>query len=204
MDKYQENPIPSKEQIILYPKFKNLNMNQIILINTFEQCLDIQSEILQIPVLGFDSESKPTFKKGETNTGPHLIQLASHHNAYLFKVNPETLSFLATILSSRQQLKVGFGLKNDLHLFRKLNIELNHYIDLAKRFKSFGIENALGVKNAMALLFHVNFPKSKRMSTSNWSKQVLSPEQMDYAAADAYAALLIYEELLRLGKLNPE
>ena len=56
----------------------------------------------------------------------------------------------------------------------------------------------MGLKNVMALLFRVNFPKSKTISTSNWSRKILSPQQIDYAAADAYAPVLVFEELLSL------
>ncbi|MDV2439574.1 3'-5' exonuclease [Acinetobacter gerneri] len=199
MENYTENNVPSREQIALYPKFISLDPEQILVIKTLEQCQAIQTELENIAILGFDTESKPTFRKGEINTGPHLIQLASEHKAYLFQVNSETLTFLSKLLSNPQQLKVGFGLKNDLYLFRKKNIELQGIFDLAKSFKSFGITNAVGIKNAIAVLFQQNFPKNKRISTSNWSKSHLSPEQISYAAADAYAALLVFLELQRLG-----
>ena len=61
--------------------------------------------------------------------------------------------------------------------------------------------NPVGIKNAIALLFRLNFPKSKKVSTSNWARKILTPEQVDYAAADAYAALLVFEELRRLERL---
>jgi ribonuclease D len=150
-------------------------------------------------LFGFDSESKPTFNKGEVQTGPHLIQLSTLKNAYLFQVNAEILIFLAPILSSSEQIKIGFGLKNDMHLFRKKNLILNNIIDLSKCFGHFGLNNPIGVKNAMALLFQVNFPKSRTISTSNWARKILSKQQIAYAAADAYAPVLIYQELQRLG-----
>lgn len=103
--------------------------------------------------------------------------------------------------ASRDQIKVGFGLKNDAHLFRKKGIELNSVIELSKCFSAFGFTNPMGLKNAMALLFQVNFPKSKKTSTSNWARKTLTPQQIDYAAADAYAPVLVFEELLRLGLL---
>lgn len=195
----KNNIIPNRDEISLFPKFKNLPEQQIILIKNEEQCLEIQQDIEKIQVFGFDTESKPTFRKGETNTGPHLIQLSSMDRAYLFQVNAVTLAFLKPVLSNPNQLKVGFGLKNDQHLFRKKNIELQGIMDISKSFKAFGIENPLGVKNAIALLFKQNVPKNKKISTSNWSKSILTPEQIQYAAADAYAALHVYLELSRLG-----
>ena len=59
----------------------------------------------------------------------------------------------------------------------------------------------MGLKNAMALLFQVNFPKSKKISTSNWARKILTPHQIQYAAADAYAPVLVFEELMCLGLL---
>lgn len=60
----------------------------------------------------------------------------------------------------------------------------------------------MGLKNAMALLFQVNFPKSKKISTSNWARRVLTSPQIQYAAADAYAPVLVFEELRRLGFIS--
>ncbi|RKG29838.1 3'-5' exonuclease [Acinetobacter tianfuensis] len=196
--------LPSKDQIQLLPLFQSLPFDCILLINSLEQCQAVQDELYQAAVLGFDSESKPTFSKGEIATGPHLIQLATLERAYLFQVSPEILDFLKPIFASRDQIKVGFGLKNDAHLFRKKGIELNSIIELSKCFRSFGIDSPVGLKNAMALLFQVNFPKSKSISTSNWSKKNLTDQQISYAAADAYAPVLVFEALLRLGLLPKE
>lgn len=111
--------LPNKEEIAQLPPFQNLAPEQIQLIRTREQCEAIREELFQAAVFGFDSESKPTFQKGEVQTGPHLIQLATLDKAYLFQMKPEIWAFLAPIFASRDQIKVGFGLKNDAHLFRK-------------------------------------------------------------------------------------
>ncbi|NNH38181.1 3'-5' exonuclease [Acinetobacter terrae] len=193
--------LPSKEQIQELPVFQNLPLQHIHLINSIEQCLALEQELKSCALLGFDTESKPTFAKGEVSTGPHLIQLASCDKAYLFQINPEILEFLKAVFENRDQVKVGFGLKNDAHLFRKKGIELNSVIELSKCFSAFGFPNPMGLKNAMALLFQLNFPKSKKISTSNWARKILTPPQIQYAAADAYAPVLVFEELLRLGLL---
>lgn len=204
MEALQPTILPSKEQIQAFPVFQNLPMQQIQLIHSLEQCLAVEQELKSCALFGFDSESKPTFKVGEISTGPHLIQLATLDKAYLFQMNPAIWAFLAPIFANRDQIKVGFGLKNDAHLFRKKGIELNSVIELSKCFKAFGLNNPVGLKNAMALLFQVNFPKSKRISTSNWASKKLSPAQIDYAAADAYAPVLVFEELLRRDLLPRE
>lgn len=195
----QTQLLPSKEQIHSFPRFQNLPLDKIFVINTLRQCQSIEAELKMAALLGFDSESKPTFNKGEVQTGPHLIQLATAEKAYLFQVSSDILSFLEPIFENPDQIKVGFGLKNDAHLFRKKGIELNSVIELSKCFGSFGLNNPVGIKNAIALLFQMNFPKSKSVSTSNWARKSLTIPQIEYAAADAYAPVLIFEELLRLG-----
>ncbi len=100
-------------------------------------------------------------------------------------------------------MKVGFGLKNDVHLFRKKGIELQSTVELSKCFSAFGFKQPVGLKNAVALLFQQNFPKSKKISMSDWSNMSLSSAQIDYAAADVYAALLVFQEL-RKRSLLPE
>ncbi|WP_336953656.1 MULTISPECIES: 3'-5' exonuclease [unclassified Acinetobacter] len=195
----QTQQLPSKEQIQSFPRFQNLLLNKIMVINDLQQCHAIAEELKTARLFGFDTESKPTFNKGEIQTGPHLIQLATFEKAYLFQVSPDVLHFLTPFFENPDQIKVGFGLKNDAHLFRKKGIQLNSVIELSKCFSSFGFNNPLGIKNAMALLFKVNFPKSKSISTSNWSRKILTTPQIEYAAADAYAAILIFKALLDLG-----
>lgn len=157
-----QTQLPNLEQIRLMPQFKNLDHENILIIRNIEECLKIEDEVKMIAVLGFDTESKPTFIKGEVATGPHLIQLASFEKAYLFQVSEDILRFLKPIFENPDQIKVGFGLKNDAHLFRKKGIQLNSIIELSKYFNSFGLNNPVGLKNAMALLFQVNFPKIKK------------------------------------------
>lgn len=197
----QQIALLSKEEISKLPLFKNLSSNQIVVLQTLDQCIALQEELYNTALFGFDSESKPTFTKGETQTGPHLIQLATLEKAYLFQVNNDILNFLKPIFSSHDQIKIGFGLKNDAHLFRKKGIELNSIIELSKCFSSFGYKNQVGLKNAIAILFNEHFPKSKKISTSNWARKELTSQQISYAAADAYGAILVFEELLRLGLL---
>ena len=197
------NPVlPSKEYIQKLPLFQNLEPENIQVIHSLSQCLAIEQVFKNCTLLGFDTESKPTFNKGEISTGPHIIQLATVHQAYLFQVNPQILTFLKPIFENRNQMKVGFGLKNDAPLFRKKGIQLNNILDLSKCFSPLGFTNTMGLKNAMALLFQVNFPKSKKISTSNWARRVLTSPQIQYAAADAYAPVLVFEELRRLGFIS--
>ncbi|MBP1470909.1 3'-5' exonuclease [Acinetobacter nosocomialis] len=190
-----------KASIQQLPPFKNLNHQNIVVIENIEQCKTIEEGLKAAIFLGFDSESKPTFRVGEVSTGPHLIQLATEHKAYLFHVNSSTLKFLQPILSNPKQLKVGFGLKNDKHIFHKKGIELESCIDLAKGFSHFGFTQQMGVQKAVALLFGRYLSKSKKVGTSNWAQKPLNSQQISYAAADAYAALLVFLELRKQNLL---
>jgi len=198
----EASPLLDKASIQQLPPFENLNHQNIVVIENIEQCKIIENELKAAHFLGFDSESKPTFRVGEVSTGPHLIQLATEQKAYLFHVNSSTLKFLQPILSNPKQIKVGFGLKNDKHIFHKKGIELEGCVDLAKGFSHFGFKQQLGVQKAVALLFEQYLAKSKKIGTSNWARKPLSSQQISYAAADAYAALLVFQEL-RKQKLLP-
>lgn len=194
-------PLLDKASIQQLPPFKNLNHQNIVVIENIEQCKTIEEELKAAIFLGFDSESKPTFRVGEVSTGPHLIQLATEHKAYLFHVNSSTLKFLQPILSNPKQLKVGFGLKNDKHIFHKKGIELESCVDLVKGFSHFGFTQQMGVQKAVALLFGQYLSKSKKVGTSNWAQKPLNSQQISYAAADAYAALLVFLELRKQNLL---
>lgn len=198
----EASPLLNKASIQQLPPFENLNHQNIVVIENIEQCKSIGEELKVVSIFGFDSESKPTFRVGEVSTGPHLIQLATVKKAYLFHVNSSTLKFLQPILSNPQQIKVGFGLKNDKHIFHKKGIELESCVDLAKGFSHFGFTQQMGVQKAVALLFGQYLAKSKKIGTSNWARKPLSSQQISYATADAYAALLVFQEL-RKQKLLP-
>ncbi|RZG88239.1 3'-5' exonuclease [Acinetobacter venetianus] len=204
MEMQQKPTLLSKEEIRTFPAFQNLDTHNILVIQTLAQCQSIQDELYSIQVFGFDTESKPTFKVGEKSTGPHLVQLATSEKAYLFQVNPDILNFLKPILENEQQLKVGFGLKNDSASFRIKGIELKSHIDLSKSFSSFGYTSQVGIQTAIAVLFQRHLSKSKKVSTSNWSVKQLSPQQINYAAADAYAALMVFKYLYQHQLLSPQ
>lgn len=196
-------PLPTPEETARMPAFKALSSDRIHLIKTAKDFQSIKSLLSQYQILGFDTESKPTFQKGEISTGPHLIQLASLDSAFLFQVNPETLHCLKQVLSDPSTIKVGFGLKNDAKLFNKRDIEVRSMLDLSKAFSPFGFRQTMGIKNAVAITLNQNFRKSK-ISTSNWAKSQLSVEQINYAAADAYAALKVFQYLFEMGMLSDE
>jgi RNA polymerase sigma factor for flagellar operon FliA len=155
-------------------------------------------------VLGFDTEAKPTFAKGEVSTGPHLIQLATEERVYLFPVRPNMdYSGLQQILESRRILKVGFGLGSDLTQLRaRLAIEAQGILDLSRALPGEKPKQTMGAKTAVARYLGRRMQKSKHITTSNWSHPRLTERQMRYAADDAQAALRVYRAALAEGHLT--
>lgn len=157
--------------------------------------------LLREHFVGFDTESKPTFVKGETATGPHVVQFATAERAYLFQVHRrEGRDALAAVLGSITVVKVGFGLRSDRgHIRARLGAPLNAVLDLTTWFHAQGYRNEIGVRTAIAIVLGQRFVKSKRWSTSNWAAATLSEGQCLYAANDAWGAIAVLNALLAQG-----
>lgn len=181
------------------PVYSGVSMVRITLVGDAALAARAMAELLAAPVIGFDTESKPTFLKGEVSTGPHLVQLATEEHVFLFPVlfavNHEVLR---RVLAAPDLLKVGFGLGNDRTALRsRLGIELNNVLDLGEVLRGPGHRGTVGAKVAVAHYFGQKFQKSKKVGTSNWSSPRLNERQLLYAANDAHVALQIYKAWLR-------
>ncbi|MBL8026850.1 MAG: 3'-5' exonuclease domain-containing protein 2 [Fibrobacteres bacterium] len=189
--------VPSKEAIALLNPFSGLRLNDIAVPATEKEFTAAQSELLNETHVGFDTESKPTFFKGEQSTGPHIVQFATLSKAYIFQVNrKEGRNALISILQSNNVVKVGFGLKSDLKLIEnKLAINAAAVIDLDYLFRKRGYRKEVGVKAGVAIVLNQRFQKPKSVTTSNWAQYNLKPNQLIYAANDAYAAIKVYHSL---------
>ena len=185
------------EQDESLPPYRGIELDKVHLVKTEQDARDAQAALLASDVVGFDTESKPTFLKGEVSTGPHLVQLATDHSAYLIQVGPKALpdavhGVLKSVLESPAVLKVGFGLGDDLKRLRaKLAIEPANVLDLSTALRK-GERNTLGAKTAVARYFGQRLQKSKKITTTNWATSRLSEKQILYAADDAHVALKIY------------
>ncbi len=188
---------PIKEEISLMEPFVGLALENILVPSCEEEFATATADIKAAGLVGFDSESKPTFAVGEVSEGPHLVQFALSDKAYLFQLcHAEGLPFLLELLQSEQVIKVGFDLKSDsAHIFAKLGIHLGGVVDLNTIFSMDGYGKHLGVRTAVGLVFNRRFTKSKKITTSNWSLARLTSRQLLYAANDAYAALKVLEAL---------
>ena len=180
------------------PPYVGIDLADVRLVKTAEDAAAALAALTASDVVGFDTESKPTFSKGEKSTGPHLVQLATDDTAYLLQVGAAPLreelqALLRTVLESPDILKVGFGLGDDLRrLHGKLGIETRNVVDLSTALRRRGERNTLGAKTAVARFFGQALTKSKRITTTNWALPHLSEKQILYAADDAHVALRIY------------
>ena len=188
---------PTKPEIALLEPFAGLALERIHVPANSEEFAAAAAEIKAAGIVGFDTESRPTFVTGDVSEGPHVVQFALHDKAYLFQVHrAEGLPFLVELLESEQVIKVGFGLRSDSgQIFAKLGIKFGGVVDLNTVFRMNGYQKEIGVRTAVGLVFNQRFAKSKKATTSNWSQPRLTPQQILYAANDAYAALKVLEAL---------
>ena len=190
-------PSPTKDHIATLPLFERLELKDIIVVSHAQQTLQAKAALQGARVLGFDTESKPTFKVGEISTGPHIVQMATADKAYIFQLTDTACrELVCDLLTSQDVLKVGFGLSGDhTQILRTLGVTPAHVLDINSLFKAKGYVKEIGVKTAVAVLFNQRFIKSRKATTSNWANANLSEAQLVYAANDAWAALKVYEAL---------
>lgn len=186
------------------PLYEGIRISDVVLADTMAAAADACRQLLAEPVLGFDTESRPTFAKGEVSTGPHLIQLATDARAWLFPVRlTGSHPALRQLLESPAVLKVGFGLGSDLAQLRgKLGIEARGVLDLSRALPREAPNKTLGAKTAVARYLGQRMRKSKHVTTSNWANPRLSERQMLYAANDAQVALRVYRLALAAGDIK--
>ena len=188
---------PDKDAIALLPPFERLGLDRITLVCTGAQARQAQDQLARASAWGFDTESKPTFKVGETSDGPHILQLSTPERAWVFQLHdPDCRSVAAELLAQSGIVKAGFGLGDDRkRIVHKLGIEPQGILELNTVFHQRGYRKDMGVKGAVAVLFNQRFMKSKKAATSNWANARLSEAQLVYAANDAYAAIRVWRAL---------
>lgn len=188
---------PTTEAIASLPPFPALDLDRITVVTDPGQLREVESILLAATILGFDTESKPVFQRGVTNDGPHLAQFAAAGEAWLIPLHVHgSLDSIGRILESTRVEKVGFGLDSDVTLLRRrLGRSLLAVHDLDHDFHAFGYRGSIGLKSAVAVVLGQRFTKSKRIGTSNWANAVLNPDQIRYAANDAWGAWCIHEAL---------
>lgn len=152
--------------------------------------------LLSQPILGFDTETRPSFMKGKQYRCA-LLQVATLTDCILFRLNRIGLCPAVTrLLADETVTKVGLAWNNDLLSLRQLGaFNAGSFIDLQQMVRELGIEDQSLVK-IYANLFSERISKSERLS--NWERSELKMSQMVYAAIDAWACVRIYNEVRRL------
>jgi len=151
------------------------------------------NELEQHPVIGFDTETKPSFQKGKINQVA-LLQLSTHEKAYLFRLNKTGFhAALVRLLANSNIKKVGVGIRDDIKALQRLS-QFKHagFIELQDHVKKVGIEDTSLKKLAGIVL---NIRVSKRQRLSNWEAPHLSEGQVLYAATDAWVAMALFHKL---------
>lgn len=166
---------------------------RIIVVQTAEEAKKACEYLVQFDALGFDTETRPAFKKGIINKIA-LVQLSTGDTCFLFRLNimgfPESLT---SILTNPDIKKIGLSLKDDFSAIRKSkSLAPQNFIELQTFVKKYGIEDN-GLQRIYGIIFGKRITKGQRLT--NWDADILTDAQKMYAALDAWACLRIYDEL---------
>lgn len=179
------------------PPYPGLPPSRIHLLQTPDQFARAEQVLRDARHVGFDTESKPVFVAGMPQTGPHVVQFATADEAFIVQTaTPGVIDFLRVMVEGDAVVKVGFGLASDRpQLQRNLGLALGRSVDLSHAVRRLGFKDAVGLKMAVAVVLGQRMSKSRKATTSNWAQPRLSPQQLQYAAHDAHASLLVYRGL---------
>ena len=193
---------PTKDEIAALEPLSRLGLENIVVVSSRQQAEQAFQALEASMVLGFDTESKPTFAKAEISEGPHVVQFSTLHTAYVFQLHDAgCCEIVSALLVSQRITKVGFGLAGDhVQIMRTLGVQPKNVLDLNVVFREKGYVKELGVRGAVAVVFNRRFLKSRKATTSNWANRQLSESQIVYSANDAWAAIKVFHALdLRSG-----
>ena len=145
-------------------------------------------------IIGFDTETRPAFKKGQTFP-VSLLQLSTSDQAFLFRINKTGLPVgLIKILSSPKILKMGVAIRDDIKILQKISpFKPSGFIELQDLVKNWGIDN-FSLKKLSAIVLGHRISKSQRLT--NWDAHELTEQQLIYGATDAWVACEIYKRLM--------
>lgn len=152
--------------------------------------------LLTQPILGMDTETRPSFRKGSVHQVA-LLQVSTYDTCFLFRLNQLGLSpSVKLLLEDTTVPKIGLSLRDDLNSLHRIgDFNAGYFIDLQNRVSEVGVED-MSLQKLYANFFGQRI--SKREQLSNWETDVLTDKQKLYAATDAWSCIMLYEELLRL------
>jgi len=183
-----------KKIIPTYPR--EVFSGRIFTITTLSETEQAVQYLMSHQLLGFDTETRPSFNHGE-NHKVALLQVATLDTCFLFRLNLIDLPpSIIRLLEDTTITKVGLSWHDDLHmLLQRKSFKPGTFIDLQSLVGKIGIED-YSLQKIYANLFQRYI--SKRQQLSNWEADILSEPQKAYAALDAWACVIIYQELQRL------
>ncbi len=163
------------------------------IIDTLEQAKTVLKNLKKQTILGFDTESRPSFRKGEHHP-ISLIQFATGKEAFLFRINEIGIpDELKNILSNPDICKIGLGiLQEKTEMDNNFKINCEGFIDLEKIAKQLKFKQR-GVRALSAFFLKLRISKSAQKS--NWERKILTDQQIRYAATDAWVCLKIFNEM---------
>jgi ribonuclease D len=165
---------------------------EVRLVETPEELEREAAAIQRERVLGFDTETRPAFRKGESYP-PSLVQLAGEEVVWVLRLQRVDCSVVLRELMESDIVKAGTGVLDDLRQLRKLfAFDESAVVDVGTLAKRRGVEQT-GLRNLAGIVLGVRIPKGKR--TSNWAAARLTRQQIGYAALDAWAARALYLKL---------
>ena len=175
---------------------------EVVVVDKPEQVVEAVSYLRTQPIVGVDTEARPSFQRG-IHYPTALVQIASHELCYLFRLTHIGMpQELADFFADEKICKVGLAFKDDINgLRRRRNFTPANCVDIQKMVPQYGIFD-LGLQKLFAICFGKKISKSQQLT--NWENSHLTPEQARYASTDAWATLLIYEDLLKHERLTPE
>ena len=156
-------------------------------------------DFAQEALVGIDTETRPAFRKGESYA-PSLVQVATGRAVYLFQIQQhDCAAVLRELLGADRTVKAGASLAYDLRQLKQVfSFEEQAIVDVGWAAKRQGLGQT-GVRNLAALFLGFRIPKGAK--TTNWSAKRLSPQQVQYAATDAWACRQLYLRFEELGIL---
>ena len=151
-------------------------------------------------MLGVDTETRPAFRKGQVNKVA-LLQVSTDDTCFLFRLNRIGLpDSVVSLFQDKDTVKVGLSLRDDIaSLHKRGDFEPQSFVELQTYVRDFGIED-MSLQKLYANLFGQRISKGQQLT--NWEADVLSENQMRYAATDAWACVKIYRELELLKVTN--
>lgn len=174
----------------------------ITVVDTPEMARIALRELTRARVVGFDTETRPSFHRGHIHNVA-LMQLSTDAHCYLFRLNILGISEpLRKFLEDPEIIKIGLSVHDDFSVMRRLvdDLDPQGFIDLQEYVKFFHI-NDISLQKIYAIVFQQKISKNQRLT--NWEAQVLTEQQQRYAAIDAWACLRLYRTF-RSGQFHPD